>query len=192
MKKSHLFVLISCFAFISTPFLASADHHEGKPAFGASRSLTIHAVVEAINHETRVVTLKGEEGNSVTFVASDAMRNIDQVVVGDGVLANFVEEVTVSVHAPGTVDVESAHVVALAKAKEGASPAGGILDTTVMTAVVEEINLESNTFKLKSPDGTIEEFEAQNPDNLRRTSVGDIVVITVTQALGIMIETPKE
>ena len=190
MKKLHLFALISCIALISAPFLANANHHEGKPAFAASRSVTMHAVVEAINHETRVVTLKGEQGNSVTFVASDAMRNIDQVVVGDGVLVNMVEEVTVSVHAPGTVDVESAHVVALARAKEGASPAGGILDTTVMTAVVEEINLENNTFKLKSPDGVIDEFEAQNPDNLRRASVGDIVVMTEPQAIGIMIEKP--
>jgi len=190
--KKHLFILISCLAFISTPFLASADHHEGKPAFGASRSVTMHAVVEAINHETRVVTLKGEEGNSVTFVASDAMRNIDQIVVGDGVLINMVEEVTVSVHAPGTVSVESVRVAALARAKKGERPRGAILEASVTTAVVEEINLENNTFKLKSPDGVIEEFTAQDPDNLRRSSVGDIVVITVMHALGIMIETPPE
>ena len=54
--------------------------------------------------------------------------------------------------------------------------------------VVEEINIEANTFKLKGPDGVINEYVARNPENLKRAVVGDLVVITITEAVAIVVE----
>jgi hypothetical protein len=51
-----------------------------------------------------------------------------------------------------------------------------------------DINLETNTFKLEGPDGTVEEFAARDPENLRRAEVGDLVVTTVTEAVAISVE----
>jgi hypothetical protein len=45
-----------------------------------------------------------------------------------------------------------------------------------------------NTFKLKGPDGTVNEYVARNPDNLKRAAVGDLVVITVTAAVAVTVE----
>ena len=67
-------------------------------------------------------------------------------------------------------------------------PGVAAMDATVITATVEEINLEKNTFKLKGPDGTINEYAARNPENLRRSKVGDLVVITATTAVAITVE----
>jgi hypothetical protein len=53
---------------------------------------------------------------------------------------------------------------------------------------VVDINLEANTFKLEGPDGTVEEFSARVPENLRRAEVGDLVVTTVTEAVAISVE----
>jgi hypothetical protein len=58
----------------------------------------------------------------------------------------------------------------------------------VVTATVEEINIELNTFKLKGPDGVINEYTARNPENLKRAAVGDLVVMTVTSAVAIVVE----
>ena len=63
-----------------------------------------------------------------------------------------------------------------------------IPDATVIIATVEEINLEANTFKLKGPDGEVNEYTARNPENLKRSAVGDLVVITVTEAIAITVE----
>jgi hypothetical protein len=73
----------------------------------------------------------------------------------------------------------------VAVAKEGEKPAGGLMSTFVTTQTVEEINLDNNTFKLKDVEGTVTEFTARDPDNLRRSEVGDIVVIKIVQAIGI-------
>jgi hypothetical protein len=56
--------------------------------------------------------------------------------------------------------------------------------------VVEEFDLEANTFKLRGPEGNVREFAARNPENLEKADVGDLVVITVTTAFGILVEHP--
>ena len=57
-----------------------------------------------------------------------------------------------------------------ARAEAGAMPGGAISDTLILTAVVEEIDLERNTFKLRGPEGNVREFAARDPENLRRVT----------------------
>ncbi len=66
-------------------------------------------------------------------------------------------------------------------------PGVAAIDTRIVTATVEEINIEKNTFKLKGPDGVVNEFVARNPENLKRSAVGDLVIITVTEAVAISV-----
>ena len=74
------------------------------------------------------------------------------------------------------------------RAEKGDMPGVVAVDTEVITATVEEINLEANTFKLKGPEGVIEEYAAMNPENLKRAAVGDLVIITMTEAVAISVE----
>jgi len=150
--------------------------------------MTISAVVEAIDHETRVVTVRKPDGEALTFTASDEARNLDQVEVGDVLIAEYIESVSINVMANEGMEADAAEVSAMARTKEGEMPGFAAMDATVVTATVEEINLEMNTFKLKGPDGTVNEYVARNPENLKRAAVGDLVVITVTEALAITVE----
>ena len=86
------------------------------------------------------------------------------------------------------IEANAAGASAMARTKKGEMPGFAAMDAQVITATVEEINLEKNTFKLKGPDGTVNEYVARNPDNLKRAAVGDLVVITVTEALAITVE----
>jgi len=45
----------------------------------------VTAEVTAIDKKTRMITLKGEEGNEVTLEASDQVANFDQIKAGDTV-----------------------------------------------------------------------------------------------------------
>jgi hypothetical protein len=64
--------------------------------------------------------------------------------------------------------------------------------TTVATATVEEINIEANTFKLKWPGGEIKEYEARDPENLKKADVGDLVVTTYTEAIALTLNEVTE
>jgi hypothetical protein len=159
-----------------------------KPSFSASQSMVVTALVEAIDQESRVVTLRRADGEVITFTAGDDVRNLAQVSVGDHLTAEYVETVSVQVMAADGLEAEAAEVAAMARAAEGDMPGFAAMDALVVTATVEEINLEMNTFKLKGPAGVISEYTARVPENLKRAAVGDLVVMTVTSAVAIVVE----
>ena len=168
----------------------TADQHDElqRPSFHASQSMTVRATVEAIDHETREVTLRMPEGDAVSFVASEEARNLGQVAVGDVVNAEYVESLSIEVVANEGFEPESGEMQAMARTKEGEMPGVAAIDTQIATATVEAINIEANTFKLRGPDGKVQEYVARNPENLKRAKVGDLVIFTVTTSVSIVVE----
>jgi len=191
MKKSV--VLLAALLFASAPCWSDeAAPAVEKPSLHTSQTATMTAVVEAINHETREVTLQGPEGDTMTFVAGDDVRNLDQVNVGDTVVAQYQQSLDIEVFpndgsAPGAGELTVA-----GRAEKGEMPGAAIVNSQVVTATVEEINLENNTFKLKGPSGEVQEYVAQNPENLKKAEVGDLVVITYTEAVALSVEKTSE
>ena len=192
LKYLPIAALFSAVAFAATAdekaASASAESVMDKPSFSASQSMTVSAVVTAIDHDTRVVTVRKPDGEELTFTASEEVRNLPQVQVGDVLVAEYVESVSIEVMADDGLGTDAAEAVAMGRAEEGAMPGFAAMDSQIVIAKVEEINLELNTFKWKGPDGVVEEFVARNPDNLRRAEVGDLVVITTTEAVAITVE----
>ena len=190
IKPSILLALLA----LSTAAWAQEDAAEmDRPAMSATQSVTVSAVVEAIDHETRVVTVRKADGEELTFTASEEARNLDQVDVGDILIAEYVESIDIQVLANDGMEPEAAAAGAMARTEKGQMPGFAAMEQVVVTATVEEINIEANTFKLKGPDGTVNEYTARNPDNLKRAMVGDLVVITRTDAVAITVqEKPAE
>ncbi len=181
---------LSIVALLSATAIWAADEDVmvEKPSFSASQSMTISAVVEAIDHETRVVTLRKPDGEAITFTASDEARNLGQVEVGDTLIAEYTETFSIVVIENEGMEANEAEVSAMARTDEGEMPGFAAMEARVITATVEEINLEMNTFKLKGPDGTVNEYVARNPENLKRAAVGDLVVISITESIAITVE----
>ncbi len=182
MKK-----IILVLALLSAP-LSCADHHLDKPYLSTTELLRVTARVTAINHETREVTLQLEDGQSLSFVASEEARNLDQVNVGDTIMAEYLQTLTIEVRAPDGSKPKTSTMGAMARTAEGEMPGMAAMDGFTVTATVEEINIEDNTFKLKGPDGEIHEFVARDPDNLKRAAVGDLVIITFSEAVAVVVE----
>lgn len=159
-----------------------------KPSISASRSATVSALVEAIDHETREVTLRREDGETISFVVSDEARNLAQVEVGDVLVVEFIETLDIQVMAVDDAKAEAAVAGVVARAKEGEMPGVAKMETLVVTAIVEEINLSDNTFKLKGPQGNIQQYTARDPENLKKAAVGDLVVITQTKAIALTVQ----
>jgi Cu/Ag efflux protein CusF len=163
-----------------------------KPSFFASQTMKITARVEAIDHETRVVTLRRPQGDTVTFTAGEEARNLDQVAVGDIVNAEYEEILSIEVVANDGTEPTMLELGGMERSAKGEMPGLAAFDAQQVISTVEEINLEANTFKLKGPDGTVNEYVARNPDNLRRSEVGDLVIITTSQAVALSVEVGPE
>jgi len=175
---------------VASTFTMAGEEHAAmdKPTFYASQSQTVTAKVEAINHETREVTLLLAEGDKVSFTAREEARNLDQVSVGDIVVAQYVTSMSVEVIASEGLEAGALGVTTMERTEKGAMPGMVAVDTEVVISKVVDINLEANTFKLESADGTVQQFTARNPDNLRRADVGDMVVISITEAVALSVE----
>jgi hypothetical protein len=184
LKSAGLFLSLLVFAAGT----AGAEEELERPSFHASQSMMVQATVEAINHETREVKLKRSDGEIIEFVASEEARNLPQVSVGDIVTAEYVESLSIEVVANEGYEPEAGELAAIARTKEGEMPGLAAMDVQVATATVEEINIEANTFKLRGPDGSVEEYAARNPENLKRAKVGDLVVFTVTTSVAIVVD----
>ena len=186
--KNTKYLLFALLFAVSATWAGDEEKVMAKPSFSASQSSMVSAVVEAIDHETRVVTVRKADGEEITFTASTEARNLDQVSVGDILIAEYVETISVEVMANEGFEPEAIEAVAMARTEKGEMPGVAAMAANVVISTVEEINLEANTFKLKGPDGVVTEYVARNPENLKRSAVGDLVVITVTEAIAITVE----
>jgi hypothetical protein len=184
---NKIIILFASLMLLTSPCWADGSATD-KPSMSTSQTVILTAMVEAIDHETREMTLRGPEGKTATFVASEEARNLAQVQVGDIVMAEYVQSMSIEVFANDGSMPGAGEITAAARSEKGAMPALTAIDALVVTATVEEINLEDNTFKLKGPSGEIKEYAAQNPENLKKADVGDIVVITFTEAVAITVE----
>ena len=163
-----------------------------KPSISATQKIQIVTVVEAIDYETRMVTLKGPEGNLRTIRAENT-PNLEEVQVGDQVNVEYLQNVTIEVFAGDGAEPSEGVLSAKAVNAPDEAPGGMEMTTHVITATVAAINLEANTFKLNMPSGEVREFTARDPENLKRAEVGDLVVATYTEAVAIYLaEVPSE
>lgn len=187
MKKIKLIPLF-CLGFSLSAWAGEEAGEMERPSMYVSQAAIVTAVVTAIDHETRVVTVQKEDGESLTFTASEEARNLGQVVVGDVLVAEYEETLSIQVMPNEGLEPDVAMADAVARSEEGEMPGVAAMEATVITATVEDINVEANTFKLKYADGSVNEYVARNPDNLKRSKVGDLVVITATSAVALVVE----
>jgi hypothetical protein len=171
-----------------TAQLGWADEAMDKPYLSTSETIRVTAKVAAVNQETREVTLQLQDGQRVSFVAGEEARNLGQVDVGDTIMAEYVQSMTIEVRAPDGSKPATSRMGGMARSAEGERPGMTMMDGFTESATVEEINIEANTFKLKDSGGVVTEYVAQNPGNLKRASVGDLVVITFTEAVAVVVE----
>jgi len=158
---------------------------EKPPSISTTQTVQLTTVVDAIDREARTITLKGPEGGTRTIQMMEDSNNIDKIVIGDTVNVEYVQHMSIEVMANDGMEPGTGTMSAVARNAEGETPAGMMMETTVTTATVEDINIEANTFKLKWPGGEIKEYEAQNPENLKKSKVGDLVVVTYTEAIAL-------
>jgi len=187
-----LLATVACTSEQSTvaaaPEVVPASEIVEKPSFSARQTETVTAVVQSINYETREVTLVDNMGDTIDFIAGDEVRNLEQVSVGDILIAEHVESVSIEVLPGDGLRPDQAEMLAAVRAEEGEMPGAMAIDSVVIASVIKAINLDNNTVILEGADGNLEEYVAIKPENLKRVEIGDVVVMTITESLAIAVE----
>ncbi len=148
----------------------------------------VAAVVEAINVENRIVTLRSlTRDASVVMEVGDQVRNLDQVKVGDGVVVEFLEAMAVDLKKGGGMTPSAGVGGAAARAKPGEKPAAVLGGALEVVATIIAIDADEPSVTLKGPEGKVIEVLVQHPEKLADVDVGDQVVITYKRAVAVAV-----
>ncbi len=158
------------------------------PAWKTSSLVEETATVTAVDQSTRMVTLKGPKGNSITFKASAEVRNLAQVHVGDEVKFAYYESIAVRVLKTGEAFPTAGESAMAARAKAGEKPAGVVGTETTVNATITAIDKKAKTATLKGEDGKSVTVTPLRPEKLNEVKVGDRLVITYTEAIAVKVE----
>lgn len=158
------------------------------PGKGAAATVvTVSAAVEAIDKETRVVTLKGPLGNRFRVVAGPQVKNFDQIKVGDEVVVRHLEAISLELKKGGAGIRERVESESTARAAPGQRPGAADVRRVTVVADVVAVNTRAQTVTLRGPEHTVD-LRVRDPNQLKLVKVGDQVQATFTDAVAISVE----
>jgi Cu/Ag efflux protein CusF len=167
---------------------AAAETIEGADRVERRQAIEVTATVKKIDYEKRRVTLALPEGREVELTAGPEARNFDQVKAGDQVRVTYYESLVVQVRQPGEATPGASARVGTGRAEPGAAPGAVAISTATLTTTVRAIDREKQTITIELASGDQQTLPVQNPANLDKVKVGDLLEITLNEALAISVE----
>ncbi len=159
-----------------------------KPSLDLSEELAVTATVEAIDYDTRHVTLKGPKGNSMTFYVDEEAYNFKEVEVGDLLDIQYHASIAINLEKGSGQDPTLVSGGAMTRAPEGQKPEGKVYNVISVRAIVEDIDYENRTVDLKGPRGNVFTVEVdESVENFKNIKKGDEVSAKYTEAVAITV-----
>jgi len=146
------------------------------------------ATVEAIDAATRTVTLKMPKGDIRSLVASEEVRNFDQIKVGDKVNVAYVEALTIELKKGGKAVVGRTESTGLDRSAPGQKPGGVAHREVTMVADIVGVDAATQKVSLKGAKGDVIELPVRDPEQFKLMKKGDQIQATYTEALAIKLE----
>lgn len=158
---------------------------EGKLGGLESAEVTIKANVTAIDRKERVLTLSTADGQTKSIKAGSAVRNFDQIKVGDLVSIGYVTSVAFETREPTAEELrlDSATLGVAGRAKLGNKPGAYVAAKQVKVVTVASVNKEKQLITIQDLDGAFSTVKAKYPENLSLVKEGDRVVLTLSEAV---------
>ena len=187
MKLRHLLFALTL-AFGTAMAAEPAPEQAGK-GIAVGETIELRAKVTAIDLPNRVVTLQSEDGRSEQLEVDPAVQNLDQLKVGDIVVATYLVALAARIATPGETAPAVQQVVSLPEKGES----GPIVAAQQVTArlVVNAVDVTANTVTLTGPRGVTKTVAVRNPEvqaRLKSLKPGDEVDVTYTEAVALTLE----
>jgi len=184
-------VALPAVAMTATGEPASAPHRQGGKMV-AETMVAENATVEAIDMNTRTVTLRLSDGRKQALVVDKAVKKLGQVKVGDTVRTRYREAVSVKI---SKVKVKPGlNVEATVTPDEKSVKPSGTADVRVTAiATIDRIYDDGKKATLRMPNGNTVDVEVRDPENREKIKKGEVkpgdqVEITYLRAVALSVE----
>ena len=148
--------------------------------------VAVMATVQEIDKKTRAITLKKENGETVSIVAPETVRNFDQIKVGDIVHSKYQTSVSFQVVKEGSTAVGKALKETASRAKLGDKPGAILTRAVAMRANVTKVDSENKTITIQGKNKTLT-MDVKNPAHFKVVKVGDQIDALITEAIAISV-----
>ncbi|MET0543456.1 MAG: hypothetical protein ABWZ88_17060 [Variovorax sp.] len=156
-------------------------------AAGASRVVSVVGEITAIDVANRIVAIKGPKGNIAEMRVDPAVRNLEQVKVGDRIRLSYRVAVALALVKGGDGIREKVETDAAAVAAKGARPGAAIGTRTTIVANVESVNTRAGTVTLRGPEGKFVDVKVRSAKLLHEVKAGDQVVANITETVAVRV-----
>ena len=145
------------------------------------------ATVESIDPATRSIILKRANGDTLTLIAGDTLKNFDQIKVGDRVLARHTQALVLEVRKGGAGIRERAVSADQGSAPAGEKPAGYAATRVKFVADVVQVDRKAQIITLRGVERKVR-LKVNDPEQLKAVQKGDQVEGTYAEATAISVE----
>jgi hypothetical protein len=177
---------------LAMPLAAQAGHHEEAAVEGGLRAmaLTVDAVVTAIDLETMQIGLMGPGGAPFTITAPEQVIKLEDVSVGDRVVATYLSALEGELRAPTQDELAEPWVVLEDAAISEDADAPAISGARQIRAVctIEGLNRVLGTVMLKDSNGNLHVLDDVDPAKMEGVTLGQTLVVVYTEALALSLE----
>jgi hypothetical protein len=186
-------LLAACAALTLCAGVASAQTEaprksiEIENARGGSAVLSVTGEITAVDVANRIVSIKGPKGNINDLRVDPAVRNLEQVKVGDRVRLSYRIGVAVALVKGGDGIRERVETDAAAVAEKGARPGGVAVTRTTLVANVFSVDRKKNIVTLRGASGQLVDVHVRDPKALHEVKVGDQVVANITESVALRV-----
>lgn len=192
--KRSLRAIAVLVAALSIPLAVTAEEGvamaEASTSGGRAMAISVEAVVTDIDLETRHVTLQGPAGESFTLTARDEMVQLEDVNIGDKLVATYIAAIEGELREPTEEELAEPWVVVEDAGKgvvDGTPVAGG---ARIIRAVctIEGMNRLLGTVTILDPHGRVHVIGDVEPEKMSGVTLGQTIVMVYQEALALSLE----
>ena len=169
-------------AVIAAFLLGSAVPSLAQQPVSRTEEVTAAVTIEAIDHSTRIVTLRNKAGLLEEVYCGPEVQRFDALEVGDTVTFRYYETVVTALSKPGAAATPSTTV-----SRTAGAPGGTIARQTSATVTIETIDPKAAEVTVRTAAGGRSVFKVQDVKNLEGYKAGDQVTITYTRGLAVQV-----
>ena len=147
-----------------------------------TESVEASATIEAIDHTTRLVTLKGKDGDVQTIYAGPEVKRFDELKVGDTVSFRYYESMAYTIRKPGQAAAAPVSEDPKIVRSTGPKPGGTVSQQLTATVTIKAIDAKVPSVTVLTEDARTLTMKVEDKKNLEGLKAGDKVDVTYTQA----------
>ena len=172
------------------PLAAQADGDVEEAPNARAMAVTMEAVVTDIDLETRQVTLEGPTGNFVTMTARDQIVKLEDIKVGDKLVATYLASLETELREPTKEELEEPWLVLEEGGVSGEGEAPGMAGARVIRAVctIEGLNRVLGAVTIKDPRGKLHVIADVEPEKMDGVTLGQTLVVVYSDALALSLD----